>query len=116
MARTKRPLATLLEREFCRAVADRLDADPAAPADIDEAIVNEVLGACLDEIALRMSRREKVTLRGFGVFEARVTRPVVRYRPGTQDVIEVPSKLRPMFRVAEPLKQRINAEFEQGES
>lgn len=116
MARTpQRPLATLLEREFCEAVADRLDADPAAPTDIDATVVNEVFGACLDEIADRMAEQRKVTLRGFGVFEARVSRPVKRYRPGTSDIVDVPSKLRPMFRVAEPLKARVNAEFMRAE-
>jgi nucleoid DNA-binding protein len=111
MANSPRPLATLLEREFCQAVADRLDADPAGPTDIDATVVNEVFGACLDEIAMRLAEQRKVTLRGFGVFEARVSRPVKRYRPGTTETVEVPAKLRPMFRVAEVLKTRVNAEY-----
>lgn len=104
-------MATLLEHEFCQAVVDRLDADPAAPDEIDEFVVNEVFGACLDEIAVRLADQQSVTLRGFGTFQARITRPVKRYQPGTRTIIEVPSKLRPMFRTAEALRERVNAEF-----
>lgn len=102
----QRPLATLIEREFCQAVVERLYDDQVVDDELDAAEVAEVLGACLDEIAERMATGRKVTLRGFGVFEGRLTRVRVRTLPAGP--VATPAKLRPVFRPTRPLKERIN--------
>lgn len=102
-----RPLATLLEKEFCQAVADRLLDGDVFHDELDAKGVAEVFGACLDEIADRIRNGHKTVLRGFGIFEPRIMRATTRTVPGTGP-IDIPSRTMLVFRATRTLKERVN--------
>lgn len=86
--------------ELVRAVAGQLG--------IDEESADDIVVAFLDEIGNRLAGGEQVVLRGFGVFEARMMKPVVRRRPDTGEEVAVDAKRRPVFRASQPFKDRVN--------
>jgi nucleoid DNA-binding protein len=87
--------------ELVQIIAERLG--------IPEEGVDDIIMAFLDEVAARLSEGDQVVLRGFGVFEARQMKPVVRRRPDTGEEVAVEAKRRPVFRASQPFKDRVNA-------
>lgn len=87
--------------QLVQAIAERLG--------IDQEGADDIVVAFLDEIGAHLAAGDQVVLRGFGVFEARMMRPVVRRRPDTGEEVAVAQKRRPMFRASQPFKDRVNA-------
>lgn len=86
--------------ELVQAIAERLG--------IDQEGCDDIVVAFLDEIGNRLANGEQVVLRGFGVFEARMMKPVLRRRPDTGEQVAVGEKRRPVFRASQPFKDRVN--------
>ncbi len=66
-------------------------------------IVDAALGLIID----RVKRKEKVTLTGFGTFEARQQKATQRINPQTGRKMTVPAKLVPKFRPGKQFKEAL---------
>lgn len=71
-----------------------------------EKLVNEVL----DLIGLSLACGEDVMLSGFGKFEVRQRRAVVRRNPKTGEEVKVPPKVSLGFKPSPNLKDRMNSQ------
>jgi integration host factor subunit beta len=70
--------------------------------------VEKIVTTIFDEIAAALVRRDRVELRGFGVFALK-TRPARPGRnPKTRAKISVPEKLHPTFRMGLEMRGRLN--------
>jgi integration host factor subunit beta len=70
--------------------------------------IENVVNAILDEIAASLSRRERVELRGFGVFSVR-NRPAHTGRdPRSGASVVVAQKLTPFFKAGKDMHLRLN--------
>jgi nucleoid DNA-binding protein len=54
-----------------------------------------------------LAAREKVELRGLGVFEAKETKARTGRNPGTGESIEIPASRKATFRASKELKERL---------
>ena len=70
-----------------------------------EAIVNIILRCFTD--ALREA--DRIELRGFGSFQTRGRNARQGRNPKTDDVVHVPAKQVPFFRVAKKLRERVTS-------
>jgi integration host factor subunit beta len=70
-----------------------------------ELIVNSIL----DEITLAMQRGNRVELRGFGVFAAKLRAARIGRNPRTGAQVPVSRKRVPFFRTGKELRARLNA-------
>lgn len=85
--------------------------EPATQATVNQAykeIVDTVLADVLDTIGMSLSAGEQINLRGFGHFDPRDRKPVVRLNPATQEPIQVPAKRSVGFVPSQLLKDRVN--------
>lgn len=73
-----------------------------------EAIVERVLDSVVNVVVVSVSAGESVTLRGFGKFEGRTRRPVVRKNPRTGEEHKVPERRTVAFVPGQNLRQRLN--------
>jgi len=69
-----------------------------------ELIVNTVF----DNIALALTKGDKVELRGFGSFRIRQRNPRNGRNPKTGDAVSVPEKRVPFFKVGKRLRELVN--------
>jgi integration host factor subunit beta len=71
--------------------------------------VKKVVDTILDEIAAALARRDRVELRGFGIFTVRtwLARPLGR-NPKTGAPISIPETHHPTFRTGREMKARLN--------
>ncbi len=53
-------------------------------------------------------RGERIAIRGFGSFRARVREAREGLNPETRERVQIPARRRPLFRVAKELRERIN--------
>ncbi len=68
----------------------------------------ETIGAIIDTITDALARRERVTLVGFGTFQA-VARKARRGRnPQTGETIQIPAKKVPKFTPARVLREKVS--------
>ena len=81
--------------------------------------IEGLVNAILDEIALSISRGNRVELRGsarlprgFGAFTARVHAPRVGRNPKTGTDVLVPKKIVPYFKPGKEIRQRLNPNVE----
>ena len=80
------------------------DANPHLyPRDIQR-IVDTVFG----QIGAALARGDRVELRGFGAFSARVRSKRVGRNPRTGEEVAVPSKAAPFFKIGKELRERLN--------
>lgn len=86
--------------EIVKAVADTQD--------IPATLVDEVLGAFFDHVAVTLASGDNVSIRRFGKFEPRKRRAVTRLNPKTKIPIDVPAKVSVGFVPSSNLKQRLN--------
>lgn len=85
-----------------------LAAKIADTADIPTAKANEVLSAILDEITNALSRKESVTLIGFGTFEPRHRNARAGKNPQTGEAIQIAASNTVGFKAGKALKDAVN--------
>lgn len=61
-----------------------------------------------DAMAGALKRNERIELRGFGNFTIRRRRPIIARNPKTGDIVHVPGRKMPFFKVGKELKDMIN--------
>lgn len=76
--------------------------------DVPVVVVNKVLGAFLDLVALSLATGDDVAIRDFGTFEPRARKAVTRRNPKTGEPIPTPAKTSVGFRPSRTLKERLN--------
>jgi integration host factor subunit beta len=70
--------------------------------------VETIVNSILDEITSALARRDRVEVRGFGVFsvKARAARPGRNPRSGTQ--VSIGAKTVPFFKTGKEMRKRLN--------
>jgi len=84
-----------------------LAARAAVRAEVDHSTANAVLGALLEEMQSAVAGGERVTLTGFGTFEARERQATTTRNPKTGAPIEIPARKVPAFKAGTPFKARV---------
>jgi integration host factor subunit beta len=69
----------------------------------------KIVNAILDEITSAMARGDRVEMRGFGTFSARVREARTGRNPRTGAKVPVGKKLVPFFRAAKEIRERLNS-------
>lgn len=87
--------------ELAAAIADK--------ADIPESKANDVLSAILDQITNSLSRKESVSLIGFGTFEHRHRNARTGKNPQTGEAIQIPASNTVGFKAGKALKDALNS-------
>ncbi len=85
-----------------------LAAEIADKADIPADKANEVLSAILDEITNALSRKESVSLIGFGTFEPRHRNARAGKNPQTGEVLQIAASNTVGFKPGKALKEAVN--------
>jgi DNA-binding protein HU-alpha len=80
----------------------------ADKADISNAKANDVLSAILDEITNTLSRKESVSLIGFGTFEPRHRNARTGKNPQTGETIQIAASNTVGFKPGKALKDAVN--------
>jgi len=80
----------------------------ADKADIPADKANEVLSAILDEITNALSRKENVSLIGFGTFETRHRSARTGKNPQTGEAIQIAASNTVGFKPGKALKESLN--------
>src|SRR5690349_21433969 len=70
--------------------------------------VEKIVNTIFDEIAAALVRRQRVELRGFGVFMLKTRHARAGRNPKTGAEISVPEKLHPTFRTGLEMRGRLN--------
>lgn len=87
--------------ELVEAIAER--------ADVTKKSAEQILTAALDVIGETVARGDKVTLVGFGVFEARDRQPRQGRNPATGELVEIPAARVPRFAAGKTFKEKVSA-------
>jgi DNA-binding protein HU-beta len=69
--------------------------------------VERLLEAIVEKVSETLVTREKVEIRGLGVFEAKETKARTGRNPRTGEAIEIPASTKATFRVGKELKERL---------
>lgn len=84
----------------------------ASRTGLDQRTVGGLLDALFDPkdgvIAAELAAGRAVAIRGFGAFEARSAAPRIARNPRTGEAVQLPAQVRPAWRPAAPLKERLN--------
>lgn len=80
----------------------------ADKADIPTSKANDVLSAILDEITNALSRKENVSLIGFGTFETRYRNARTGKNPQTGEAIQIAASNTVGFKPGKALKETVN--------
>jgi DNA-binding protein HU-alpha len=80
----------------------------ADKADLPTSQANDVLSAILDQITMSLSRKESVTLIGFGTFEVRHRNARTGKNPQTGAPIEIAASNTVGFKAGKALKESVN--------
>ena len=81
----------------------------AKKAKVSQKDATEVLGAILDTIEKTVAKGKKVTLVGFGTFEARKRAARKGRNPQTGKEIKIAAKTVPVFSAGKKFKELVNA-------
>ena len=68
----------------------------------------KVVNVFFNTIAKALSRKERVELRGFGVFDVKKREARIARNPKNGDAVAVPAKNVPFFRMGKGMKDRLN--------
>jgi integration host factor subunit beta len=68
----------------------------------------KIVNVFFDTISNAIAKGERVELRGFGVFAVKKREARIARNPKNGDVVAVPSKKVPFFRMGKDMKDRIN--------
>ncbi|MEG4855656.1 HU family DNA-binding protein [Microcoleus sp. B5-D4] len=80
----------------------------ATKAQATQKVVNEVLNALIDAITQAVADGEKVTLVGFGSFEARDRKAREGRNPKTGEKMEIPATTVPAFSAGKQFRDAVN--------
>jgi integration host factor subunit beta len=69
-----------------------------------------VVNTILDEITEALGRGDRVELRGFGAFSAKIRPPRIGRNPRTGEAVAVAEKCVPFFKAGKDLRDRLNNE------
>jgi nucleoid DNA-binding protein len=86
---------------------DELSGEVAAKTGISRKVARSVLAALLDSISEQLCNGETIYLRGFGCFETREGRKRRARDPQGDGIIEIPPRIRPVFRPYDDLKDAV---------
>ena len=75
--------------------------------------VEKVINAILDQIIVALARGDRVELRGFGTFSAKLRAARTGRNPRTGVVVLVAQKAMPSFKAAKEMQKRLNQEAAQ---
>mgnify|MGYP005723527765 CR=1 FL=1 len=84
-----------------------LEAVLAEKLEISKTAARDVLNVILDQITLEMSRGQRVSLPGFGVFEVRAHGPRKGRNPQTGEPLEIPAGHNVNFKPGKALKDAV---------
>ena len=70
--------------------------------------VTKIVNIFFDTISNSIAKGERVELRGFGVFDVKKREARIARNPKNGDVVAVPAKKVPFFRMGKDMKDRIN--------
>jgi len=87
----------------------------AARAELSKARAELVVNCVFDAMTDALRADEGVEIRGFGSLKARAHKSYKGRNPRTGKAVEVPSKLRPFFKVGKELKELVNESRLHGE-
>jgi len=90
----------MVKSELIQKLAEEADIPPK----IAEIAVNTVFGSMADALV----KGEGIEIRGFGSFKVREYQGRTGNHPRSGELIEIPSKRRPFFKVGKELRERIN--------
>jgi len=68
----------------------------------------KIVNVFFDTISSAISNGERVELRGFGVFDVKERQARIARNPKNGEVVAVPAKKVPFFRMGKDMKDRIN--------
>ena len=72
--------------------------------------IEKVVNAIFDEMVEALRRGDRVELRGFGAFSARLRGPRQGRNPRTGVVVSVAKKAYPYFKTGKDMRERLNRE------
>ena len=72
--------------------------------------IEKVVNAIFDEVVKALRRGDRVELRGFGAFSARLRGPHQGRNPRTGAVVPVAKKAVPFFKTGKEMRARLNRE------
>ena len=75
---------------------------------LSQKVSADVLSALIETIEKTVSKGKKVTLVGFGTFEARKRAARTGRNPRTSEAIKIPAKKAPVFKAGKALKESVN--------
>jgi len=75
--------------------------------------VERILEAILDRASSALASGDRVELRGFGIFEAKVTKARTGRNPATGESIQIAASQKATFRPSKELKERLHGKREQ---
>lgn len=84
-----------------------LEAVLAEKLSITKTAARDVLNVILDQITLEMSRGQRVSIPGFGVFEVRAHGPRTGRNPQSGEPIEIPAGHNVHFKAGKALKEKV---------
>ena len=79
----------------------------AAKAEVSQKEAGAVVAAVLDEIKDALKKGDKVQLVGFGTFEAKKREARTGRNPRTNETIEIPASVSPVFKAGKTLKENV---------
>ena len=69
---------------------------------------NKIVNTFFSTLSLALAKSERIELRGFGVFDVKKREARIARNPKNGDMVAVPSKDVPFFRMGKVMKDRIN--------
>ena len=84
-----------------------LEAVLAEKLSISKSLARDLLNVILDQITLEMSRGQRVSLPGFGVFEVRAYGPRTGRNPQSGEPIDIPAGHNVHFKPGKAFKDKI---------
>lgn len=98
----------MTKRELVQRLAQKLD--------ISQKEAKVIVDTILEEMEEALVRGERIELRGFGTFSIREYEGHKGRNPKTGEIIEIPPKRLPHFKVGKETKNRINRPQDQSKS
>ncbi len=80
----------------------------AARANLTQSQSGDVVSALLDILTEELEKHEKISLLGFGTFEARTYPERTARNPRTKETVTIPAGYRPVFKAGKALKEKVN--------
>ncbi len=91
----------MTKKELIKRVQEKIEVYPAKDISYAVHLVFEAMIRAL-------KRNERIEIRGFGNITVRSRRPILGRNPKTSDIVHVPGRKLPFFKVGRELKDMIN--------